>query len=1358
MIRLDEFIRDDQHLQRHPGFLSYAARYWPNHSELAGNSISPETEPFKNLLNQHLILVYWINAYRDNLEPLKVGPDNVSLVSALSIFAEHGLGYMLRRAISYYRNMRNFSKECLFALELAARNGQIQAIQSLLTLNFDKYATFDTAIALLIGWQYTDAAIALIKDAYNVPGRLINPSRALSRAILMGMSEVVALLISLMAGKDQHYEGIDIFKLAGISGRVEIVKILTDKRSELQLMDGQEQDMVTCYHQALKHGHHELLKYLIDWKFGHLITPPNPQQLKDEDEQDTKSRHSDKSIKVFRNLMERAARLGHLKILESLLMIAESEDKEYRDFLVQLIFKMLDLHWPIDTLKFEFLFRIGIKSMEENDYDSPDLLELLLDNGTAVSNHQILRDSLAKALGQAILTGRETVVRWLIQNGTPLDSASLPGSFEYSSVTPLFRAAYSGKSGLAKLLLEAEADPNADSGDQRGWKALHAAYDSVEMTGLLIAFNAGINQKTKDGKTPLFLALESGFFETAKELLKHKPELNILVKEDTELSLVLESSADQAGDIFNTLLDAGADPFLHSTANVNHPFLYFGADVNEATDGVFGTPFQAALFRETKDITIIKCLLEHEKFNPNQKNPWWGCNLNLACLLADLEVIDKLLELNAAVEVKDHMGRSPIHFALYRTVEHIERISKAYHKDVDPLAAKDYMGRNALHFAVLSGRLDVVEHVLESHGEFANEVDIDGWTPLLWAIRDCALWNTENCQKDTIIKKLLEKGASLLVIGKGSDRDWTPCKLAKYYGLGNEMEGLLTPTAADIDSSADKEVREKLLNQEDGFKKGRTVDGAPMVTNLYGFQLSRLYWVCSFNVRFVPPRFASASSVFDRKPIFITSTMNFVNTGGLRMTSTNQIPQRYSRYKTRHPSRRMSDSYIGEGDEILDNGDEASEGVSNTSPASEIPSTLIIPQKVVRTEKFGLFHLNPEPTSPREGAAFSGDIRLVRKLLGIGAEVNQEGNFGSTPLKAAARKGHANIVRLLLDEGQIEVFRISLERGASVNAQGGNYGSALQCAAEATSLLNNIGATTELLELLLDHGADINMGDGPWGSPFAAAVKGFDSIESNNGDIDPRILLLLSRGADVNLPHGKSGNALLTAASHGNVKLMSLILDRGADINALTDYGDTELAMASDTFWKAYPNAVKFLLDRGADVNLDFSSVGYSRKGPPIQRAAKCGRLEIVRMLLNAGADLNAGAGRAGTAFCAAAEASMAHDFMVLQNGDMAQIDDDCEMWGTALQMAARQGRLNSFNFLLREGADIHHMGGYHHNVLQASAHGGNVEMVEQGLDSGIDVNIRGDRDVETAILAAVQQGHAEVVKLLLDRGGERSQ
>ncbi|TEY48072.1 hypothetical protein BOTCAL_0298g00130 [Botryotinia calthae] len=951
-----------QHHEFHTEFLSYAAIYWPNHSKLAGDSVSPEIEPFKTFIEQQDSLEYWVNVYRDNLGSLEAEPEKVSLVSPLSIFTESGLENMLSGTILHFQNMPNLSKKCLFALELAAKNGHFQIIQRLLMSNFDGEAALDKAIALSIGWQHTDAAISLVRYAYNAPRRLTNPSKALSGAILMGMSEVVSLLISLMVDNDQNYEGIDLFRVAGISGRVEI---------------------------ALDHGHYELLHFLVNREFVNFNITQNPQQLKDEIEQDTRSIHGDINSEDFRDLLRRAAILGQFKILESLLMIAESRDKEYRNFLVEIIElsiqhrqrkcfevsnqailkldqpdesgygfdtfslmqiavhnadinmfqKMLDLHWPFDKSSLEYLFKKEVGSMEETD-GSLDLLKILLDRAKEIFSHQNLGYTLANALSQAAINDRKTIARWLIESGASVDLAfEFTWVFESSPVTCLFYAVYLGKLNLVTLLLEAKANPNADSGHPKGWKALHAAYDSVEVTRLLIGFKADINSKTEDGKTPLFLALEKGFFETAKELLKHGPELNISIEGDTELSLALKSSSKEAGDIFNTLVDAGANPFLHSTADISHPFLHScvrssnlevlkrllllnfsleddetkdtalnsiasatetsvidllvkrgasiftrnengytplviavkegnievtkylislganindatdktntpihisclygdlemvelllekGADVNEASNDILGTPFQAALLREPKDPAIITYLLKHKEFEPNQKSSWWGCNLNLACLSADIEVVNELLELKATVEVEDHVGRSPIHFALYRTVEHIKRITEAYSKDTDPLAAKDHMRRNALHFAVVSGRLDVVHHVLKEHADFVNEVDIDDWTPLLWAIRDCALWDTESDQKAAIIDELLGHGASLLVKGRGSDRDWTPLTLAKYYGLGNEIEEKLKPSVAIVNSSPDKNLWEKLLNEKHGFKKGLKVNG-----------------------------------------------------------------------------------------------------------------------------------------------------------------------------------------------------------------------------------------------------------------------------------------------------------------------------------------------------------------------------------------------------------------------------------------------------------------------------------------------------------------------------------------------------
>ena len=74
------------------------------------------------------------------------------------------------------------------------------------------------------------------------------------------------------------------------------------------------------------------------------------------------------------------------------------------------------------------------------------------------------------------------------------------------------------------------------------------------------------------------------------------------------------------------------------------------------------------------------------------------------------------------------MGRQPIHFALYRTKDHIEVLREHGAN----LFAADKMESSALHFAVVSGRLDVVQYILkEGQGrdlgrDLVNAKDIDG--------------------------------------------------------------------------------------------------------------------------------------------------------------------------------------------------------------------------------------------------------------------------------------------------------------------------------------------------------------------------------------------------------------------------------------------------------------------------------------------------------------------------------------------------------------------------------------------------------------------------------------------------------
>ncbi|KAF3004673.1 hypothetical protein E8E14_002661 [Neopestalotiopsis sp. 37M] len=119
---------------------------------------------------------------------------------------------------------------------------------------------------------------------------------------------------------------------------------------------------------------------------------------------------------------------------------------------------------------------------------------------------------------------------------------------------------------------------------------------------------------------------------------------------------------------------------------------------------------------------------------------------------------------------------------------------------------------------------------------------------------------------------------------------------------------------------------------------------------------------------------------------------------------------------------------------------------------------------------------------------------------------------------------------------------------------------------------------------------------------------------------------LLAKGADVNMYEGHYGDpwelpALTIAAKAGNLEIVSLLLDNGADVNKGHSSG-AQFTALQIAVAKGYISIVKCLIDHNADMNarrypvvgLDFP--GY---GIPLEEAARWGRLDILQLLLESG-------------------------------------------------------------------------------------------------------------------------------------------
>ncbi|XP_043466720.1 putative ankyrin repeat protein RF_0381 [Leptopilina heterotoma] len=245
-------------------------------------------------------------------------------------------------------------------------------------------------------------------------------------------------------------------------------------------------------------------------------------------------------------------------------------------------------------------------------------------------------------------------------------------------------------------------------------------------------------------------------------------------------------------------------------------------------------------------------------------------------------------------------------------------------------------------------------------------------------------------------------------------------------------------------------------------------------------------------------------------------------------------------------------------------------------------------------------------------AAKKGNVEMCQMLVNKGADVNIVKDNSGTPLHIAARKGRKEVVEFLLENGAktnaIDTFRHTPLHFAAMGGSSDIVKIILKFNDKIKSrhvvdvyinAVTNDGLTAlyfaakkgnvEMCQILVNKGADVNMGHRRFGTPLhIAARKGREEI----------VKLLLENGGKINALDIETHRPLHSAAIGGSSDIVKIILKFGSKINSRDENGRTALFYASD-----YGNVevVKILLEFGSDINIP----NYDKR-TPLNDAMKC--------------------------------------------------------------------------------------------------------------------------------------------------------
>ncbi|WP_290702514.1 ankyrin repeat domain-containing protein, partial [Amphritea sp.] len=280
--------------------------------------------------------------------------------------------------------------------------------------------------------------------------------------------------------------------------------------------------------------------------------------------------------------------------------------------------------------------------------------------------------------------------------------------------------------------------------------------------------------------------------------------------------------------------------------------------------------------------------------------------------------------------------------------------------------------------------------------------------------------------------------------------------------------------------------------------------------------------------------------------------------------------------------------------------------------------------------------------------------------------------------------------------------------------------------ASATELVNAaINEDIEKVEYLIQQGVDLNLLDEEEG------VAALHAAVFNN---DLRLTkLLLENGAKINLKTTNQFDPIHIGAQGGALEVLQYLMTLGVDINMPDGDGDTVLQHA---LYREQIELANWLLDQGVTVVSKGNENSY---GSPLflamqlfdNEADNKELLTLIEKIVSLSADLNAFEGGDNQTYLQLAVQTGNLDLVKLLVMLGADVNLKAAEQSAPIHLAAEESS-EVFQYLIQAGADINTLDVNGANLLQIALLHGEIEAASWLLDKGIDINSRGLIDTES--------------------------